>query len=185
MGYPSKQKILNVYIHRLCLLSSWEASTNFLKTAKCNDTCYACSQQKLNFSTWNFFESFHFFCLREKSEMDFKIGVFDVFDVFLPVFRNSKIHLIHRKCIRGVFWCIHCVPENGLTPYMNTLNTPNTSFFNFIWDYFCRSYRCRDTLSLSYCCHNSERYCCTRYCTFCDTVSAIGWTLPSSWSQCC
>ena len=35
--------------------------------------------------------------------MDFKIGVFDVFDVYLPVFRRFKIHLIQRRCIRGVF----------------------------------------------------------------------------------
>lgn len=33
----------------------------------------------------------------------------------------------------GVFRCIRYVSENGLTPYMNTSNTPNTSFFKFRW----------------------------------------------------
>ena len=36
----------------------------------------------------------------------------------------------------GVFRCIQYVSENGLTPYVNTPNTPNTSFFKFRWKNF-------------------------------------------------
>ncbi len=36
-----------------------------------------------------------------------------------------------------VFRCIHYLSENGLTPYVNTLNTPNTSFFKFRWKLLC------------------------------------------------
>jgi len=49
------------------------------------------------------FSEFYVSSVREKSQMDFKIGVFDVFGVYLPVFRNLKIHLIHHRCIHGVF----------------------------------------------------------------------------------
>lgn len=49
------------------------------------------------------FSEFSVFLPKKKTEMDFKIGVFDVFDVLLAVFRNLKIHLIHRMCIHDVF----------------------------------------------------------------------------------
>ena len=52
------------------------------------------------------FRIFIVFLSEKKSEMDFKIGVFDVFGVFSPVFRNLKIHLIHRRCILMYSPCI-------------------------------------------------------------------------------